>query len=69
MDMQRTEARTEGLVLVDVEFLVPEEEDLVGQQRRLDLRERRIVETGQLDAVHFRADDGGERLNVHGYRL
>ena len=69
MHVQGTEARPEGLVLVDVEFLVPEKQDLVRQQRYLHLGERGIVEPGELHAVHFGADHGGEGLNVHGFRL
>ena len=65
MDMEGAEAFTQRLVLVEVEFLVPEEKNLAVQQRRFDLGEFRIVQAGEIDTEHLGADHGGQWLHVH----
>ena len=69
VDVQLPEAHPERFVLIDVELLVAEEQDLVGQERGFDIRERGIVQAAKLDAAYFGADYGGEGRNVHDRRL
>ena len=58
--------RPKRLVLIEVQVLIAEEQHLVGEQRRLDLCESGVVDTGQFDPLDFRADYRRQWLNVHG---
>ena len=66
VDVQRTEACAERLVLVDVQFLAAKEQDLMVQQRRFDFGEFRLVQGGEVEAMDLGADHRGQRFNVHG---
>ena len=65
MDVKRAEAFAQRLVLIDIEFLIAEEQHLAVQQRRFDLGELRIVQAGEIDTEHLGTDHGGQWLHVH----
>ena len=64
-DLEVAEPAREGDVLLGGELLVAEHQDRVPVVGVLDLLERAVGESGDIDAFDFRADMLAQRLDLH----